>query len=441
MYTVTLPRPPLYLTLSLAPCFAFFILDIVQFMQAILTKHAFESSSSDGVTTLLGLDKIPALPSHSVQVLLTAQTLISTLKISDKHHQAIQHFARWNAAEQALAKHKGPNAEVCLINADCPLATHQEPHWKAQSKPISAMDMALKSFSKSLLRAIRTEGAPHSLGHGQVTDSISQGGVPGPAQRCVTKSRSSQIWGVQRYQAPPACRSHGGYDSQDMGVFIENLGVNRDAHQPAPPAEPKLLAPGSSSARSANTSKRMAFSMAIKDKSVHWGQMFNSVGEASHHDLTPDSHVGDPSFWSTYCKSFDGNKDRVDVALPRLHEHTSTTGPSLTCLYSDESGADMDVPDCTTGKKPAKTNDIEHPPVFMSNKRHLRHIFSSKRHFWNWKARNDVFMEQVARHSMLSFGMPGIQVQLLCMTLATYHGMAFAILSGKALEMGNAFVC
>jgi hypothetical protein len=145
---------------------------MVQFMQAILTKHAFESNSLDGVTSLPGHDKLPALPSHSVQVLLTAQTLITALKISDKHRRAIPRFARWTAAEKALAKCKGPDAEVCPINADCGLATHQEDCWNAQSKPINAMDMAWKSFSHSLLRAMKTEGTPYSQGDGEGADSI-----------------------------------------------------------------------------------------------------------------------------------------------------------------------------------------------------------------------------------------------------------------------------
>jgi hypothetical protein len=166
-------------------------------------------------------------------------------------------------------------------------------------------------------------------------------------------------------------------------------------------------------------------------------------GEASHHDLKPDSRAGDPSFWSTYCDAFDGNKDGVEVALPNLHEHTlsSTTGPSLTCLCSDESDVGMDVPDCTTCEKPAETNDMEHPPTFQSRLRRQRQSFSLECHTWNWKGRNDILMDQVAREAMLSFGMLAIQVQWLCMTLATYRGMAFAIQSGNVLEMGHAFVC
>jgi hypothetical protein len=402
-------------------------LDIVQFMQAILTKHAFESSSLDGVTSLPGQDKLPALPSHSVQVLLTAQTLITALKISDKHRRAIPRFARWTAAEKALAMCKGPDAEVCLINADCRLATHQEDCWNAQSKPIDAMDMAWMSFSHSLLRAMKTEGISYSQGDGEGTDSIFHGGLPGPAQGFVSKSGCSQTRGVQGYHAPPACISHCSYDFQEMGTFSEALSVNRDAHQPAQGTEPTLRAPGLS--RCKNSRKGMAYSTAIKSKSGHWTQRFNSVGEASHHHLMPDSHAGDLPFWSTYCDSFIGNKDGVDVALPRLHEHTSATGPSLASLYSDKSGAGIDIPDCTTCNNPAKTNDIERPPIFKSHQRRLRHIFSSKRHTWNWKARNDVIMEQVARKAMLSFGMPSLQVHLLCMTFATYCKMACAILS------------
>jgi hypothetical protein len=425
------------------PCFEFFFLDIVQFMQAILTKHAFESSTTDGITSLLGHNKIPALPSHSVQVLLTAQTLVSALKNSDKYRQAISRFARWAAAEQALTKQlqEGPNAEVCLINADCSLATHQEYHWNAHSKPINALNMAWKSFSNSLLRAMRTEGAPYSQGDGEVAYSIFQGGLHGPAQGCVTKARSSQIWGEQRYHAPPAGRSHCRYDCQEMGTFGEDLAVKRDAHQPVPATEPKLHAPGSCSARSNNSSKRMAYNTAIKRKSVLWTQKFNSGGEASLHDLKPDSRAGDPSFWSTYCDSFDGNKDGIEVALPNLHEHTSTTGPSLTCLCPDESDVGMDIPDCTTCKEPAETNDMEHLPTFQSRLRRQHQRFSLESHTWNRKGRNDILMEQVAREAMLSFGMLAIQVQWLCMTLATYRGMAFAILPGNVLEMGHAFVC
>jgi hypothetical protein len=224
-----------------------------------------------------------------------------------------------------------------------------------------------------------------------------------------------------------------------MGTFGEALSVNRDAHHPAPGTEPSLRAPGLS--RCKNSRKGMAYSTAIKSKSGHWTQRFNSVGEASHHHLMPDSHAGDLPFWSTYCDSFVGNKDGVDVAPPPLHEHTSATGPSLACLYSDESGAGIDIPDCTTCNKPAKTNDIERPQICKSYQRRLRHIFSSKRHTWNWKARNDVIMEQVARKAMLSFGMPSLQVHLLCMTLATYCEMAFAILSRNVQEMGHAFLC
>jgi hypothetical protein len=197
MYTaaLTLSRPPLHLILTLKnqPFFAICLLDMMQFMQAILTKHAFASSSSDGVTILPGHDKIPALPSHSVQELLTAQMLIAALKLTDKHRWDTTRFARWTAAEQALVDSKGPTAEVCLIKADCPFATHLEHHWNTQSKPIGTMHMASKSFSNSLLPEVRTEVAPYSQGDGEVADSISHGGLPGPAQGSATKARGEAL--------------------------------------------------------------------------------------------------------------------------------------------------------------------------------------------------------------------------------------------------------
>jgi hypothetical protein len=103
--------PFVVLALSFLASFWF---DRLRFVQAMLTEHSFGKNSLEDTTMLQGHNQTLALPSDSVQELLTAEALITALMLAAKQCQAILHFSRLITAENAPMPSWGPQTDHAL---------------------------------------------------------------------------------------------------------------------------------------------------------------------------------------------------------------------------------------------------------------------------------------------------------------------------------------
>jgi hypothetical protein len=179
-------------------------MDKLQFMQALLTKHAFERSSSEDTNMLEGHNQTLALPSHRIQEILTAQALITALMLAVKHCQAIPRYSRWIAAEEALMRNMGQNMVAGLNLPKSLLIAHLDLQWSSAADPASTADTPLMSVSKSLLRAMTLNVAVSSKDDKAWVSSTVTDGKPEPTQGWASKLGSSQSWDPQTDHGLPA---------------------------------------------------------------------------------------------------------------------------------------------------------------------------------------------------------------------------------------------
>jgi hypothetical protein len=394
---------PHFYTSIVFPCHFF---DSFWFMQAMLAKHAFGRSSSEDTKMLQGHNQTLALPSHRIQELLTAQALITALMLADKHCQDIPRFSRWIAAEEALMRNMGHNTEAGLNLPKRLLRTHLDLQWWPPADPVSTADTPLLPVLKSLPRAMTLNSAVSSQDNKPWASSTVKDGIPEPAQGWASKLESNQSWDPQTDHAPPANYSNNGNNFQETSPYSLDQAYNRGFSWRAPEAH--IESSGSVIACTISAIPKMRTAKTL-DISGFLRQSPTADAEVIHQGATSEAHVRDPSFGGTRKDAFCGNKDGVHVASGHF---TESAVPYLDHCSSDGNSTLGEVPDCSTCDESVDESAMENGSTVLWTRRRLR--FSQATDIRNLKSMNDD-IEQVARNAMLSFGIPAVQVQLLCM--------------------------
>jgi hypothetical protein len=217
------------------------------------------------------------------------------------------------------------------------------------------------------------------------------------------------FWCPQTDHALSTSRSEYGINFQETEPRNSDLACNKRFSWLAP--EEKVEAPGPDIASKVPANQKL-HKVNQFDRNGFLRQSLNSDVEAIHQGAKSDAHVRDHSLAATRQDSVCGHQHVVHKTLDHLIERTVRY---LDHCSSDGNNDLDEVLVCSTWDKSFDESAMGNgsTELWARRRRRLNHATNIR----NMKSMNGDF-EQVARNAMLSFGLPAVQVQWLCIAQA-----------------------